>query len=165
MARGAELHDASDQRRAAHDPTSVATSPRLADVVVWGADWEQRAALNCPQWCRTAPNRRQRPPSDLRLFVFGPVGGVGGRSLTRKRSLVQSRRLGRGLAARTRHGIVPDLDEFTFRFKRRTSRSRGLVFCRVLQLAVGHEPVRYRDLVADPKPKAVPPVAPHRPPT
>lgn len=33
------------------------------------------------------------------------------------------------------------LDEFCFRFNRR-SRSRGLVFLRLLQLAVGHDPVR-----------------------
>jgi transposase-like protein len=39
------------------------------------------------------------------------------------------------------------LDEFTFRFNRRRSRSRGLVFYRVLELAVAHEPVRYTDLV------------------
>ncbi len=64
----------------------------------------------------------------------------------------------------THQGSVDDahlqsyLDEFTFRFNRRTSRSRGLVFHRVLQLAVGHEPVRYRDLVADPRPKRTPPV-------
>ena len=49
------------------------------------------------------------------------------------------------------------LDEFVFRFNRRTSRSRGLVFHRVLELAVAHEPVRYRDLVVDPKPKRRPP--------
>src|SRR5438477_10610605 len=49
------------------------------------------------------------------------------------------------------------LDEFVFRFNWRRSRSRGLVFYRVLELAVGHEPVRYRDLAADPKPKAKPP--------
>ena len=48
------------------------------------------------------------------------------------------------------------LDEFVFRFNRRTSRSRGLVFRRVLELAVGHEPVRYRDLIVDPQPKARP---------
>ena len=40
------------------------------------------------------------------------------------------------------------LDEFVFRFNRRTSRSRGLLLYRVLELAVGHEPVRYRELVA-----------------
>ena len=49
------------------------------------------------------------------------------------------------------------LDEFVFRFNRRTSRSRGLVFYRVLELAVGHEPVRYRDLIVNPQPKAHPP--------
>jgi transposase-like protein len=45
------------------------------------------------------------------------------------------------------------LDEFVFRFNRRRSRSRGLVFHRVLELAVAHEPVRYRDLVVDARPK------------
>jgi transposase-like protein len=40
------------------------------------------------------------------------------------------------------------LDEFVFRFNRRRSASRGPVFCRLLQLAAAHDPVRYRDLVA-----------------
>lgn len=44
------------------------------------------------------------------------------------------------------------LDEFTFRFNRRTSRSRGLVFLRLLELAVRHEPVIYRELIAEPNP-------------
>ena len=48
------------------------------------------------------------------------------------------------------------LDEFVFRFNRRTSRSRGLVFHRVLELAVGHEPVRYHDLILNPQPKKHP---------
>lgn len=52
------------------------------------------------------------------------------------------------------------LNEFVFRFNRRRSRSRGLLFYRVLQLAVGHDPVRYRDLIADPKHKRVPPTPP-----
>ena len=52
------------------------------------------------------------------------------------------------------------LDEFTFRFNRRRSRSRGLLFYRVLELAVAHDPVRYRSLVASSKPKARPPVPP-----
>jgi hypothetical protein len=47
-----------------------------------------------------------------------------------------------------------DLNEFTFRFNRRRSSSRGMVFYRVLELAVAHGPVRYRDLVADPAPPA-----------
>ena len=44
------------------------------------------------------------------------------------------------------------LDEFVFRFNRRPSRSRGLLFYRVLELAVAHVPVRYRDLVVNPQP-------------
>lgn len=49
------------------------------------------------------------------------------------------------------------LNEFVFRFNRRRSRSRGLLFYRVLELAIAHEPVRYRQLVVDPSPKATPP--------
>lgn len=52
------------------------------------------------------------------------------------------------------------LDEFVFRFNRRRSRSRGLVFYRVLELAVDHDPVRYRQLVANSRPKPTPPIPP-----
>ncbi len=38
------------------------------------------------------------------------------------------------------------LNEFIFRFNRRASRRRGLLFLRALELAVAHQPVRYRDL-------------------
>jgi hypothetical protein len=66
----------------------------------------------------------------------------------------------------THQGSVDDahlpsyLNEFVFRFNRRTSRSRGLVFYRVLELAVGHEPVRYKDLVAGKRPRKIPPTPP-----
>ena len=68
----------------------------------------------------------------------------------------------------THQGSVADphlqsyLNEFVFRFNRRRSHSRGLVFYRLLELAVDHDPVRYRQLVADPKAKKVPPVPPPR---
>ena len=39
------------------------------------------------------------------------------------------------------------LDEYTFRFNRRTSRSRGLIFYRIIQQAVVTEPVSYRQQV------------------
>lgn len=52
------------------------------------------------------------------------------------------------------------LDEFVFRFNRRRSRSRGMVFYRVLELAVGHEPVRYHDLLASRQPRKVAPTPP-----
>ena len=54
------------------------------------------------------------------------------------------------------------LREFCFRFNRRRSRSRGLVFLRVLQLAINHDPVRYRALIAFPTPKKIPPIPPGR---
>ena len=45
------------------------------------------------------------------------------------------------------------LNEFVFRFNRRRPASRGMVFYRVLELAAGHEPVRYADLLASKKPR------------
>ncbi|MFH0342468.1 MAG: IS1595 family transposase, partial [Chromatiales bacterium] len=39
------------------------------------------------------------------------------------------------------------LDEFTFRFNRRTSRSRGLLFYRLMQQAATMLPTPYRNLV------------------
>ena len=40
------------------------------------------------------------------------------------------------------------LDEFTFRFNRRTSRSRGLLFYRLLEQAVVTQPVTYQRIAA-----------------
>jgi len=48
------------------------------------------------------------------------------------------------------------MNEFVFRFNRRRSRSRGLVFYRLLELAVDHEPVRYRELIATTRPPTTP---------
>jgi transposase-like protein len=68
----------------------------------------------------------------------------------------------------THQGSVADphlqsyLNEFVFRFNRRNSRSRGLVFYRMLELAVDHDPVRYRELIANSQSKKVPPVPPWR---
>lgn len=43
------------------------------------------------------------------------------------------------------------LDEYTFRFNRRTSDSRGLLFYRLLEQAVVTEPVTYEQIVAQDK--------------
>jgi ISXO2 transposase-like protein/transposase-like zinc ribbon protein len=58
------------------------------------------------------------------------------------------------------------LDEFVFRFNRRHSRSRGMVFYRVLELAAGHDPVRYSELILNPRstPTRRTPPATHRQP-
>ena len=52
------------------------------------------------------------------------------------------------------------LNEFVFRFNRRPSHSRGLLFYRASELAVAQEPVRYRDLIMNRQPKTSPPIAP-----
>ena len=54
------------------------------------------------------------------------------------------------------------LNEFVFRFNRRRSRSRGMLFYRVLELAVAHTPVRYQELIIERRPPPVPPVPPQR---
>ncbi len=66
----------------------------------------------------------------------------------------------------THQGAVADahlasyLHEFVFRFNRRRSRSRGMVFFRVIELAVAHAPVRYQDLIASRRPRKRPPTPP-----
>jgi len=59
------------------------------------------------------------------------------------------------------HRHLPSyLNEFVFRFNRRHSRSRGMVFYRVLELAVAHHPVRYKDIVVGTRPRTIPPTPP-----
>jgi len=95
-----------------------------------------------------------------RLVVPGPQAAKLLPGVHRVASLAKRWLLG------THQGSVDDahlasyLNEFVFRFNRRRSRSRGLVFYRVLELAVAHEPVRYRDLVLNPQPKTSPPRPP-----
>jgi hypothetical protein len=52
------------------------------------------------------------------------------------------------------------MDEFVFRFNRRRSRSRGMIFYRVLELAVDHGPLRYKDLIVNKDPAKTPPAPP-----
>ena len=66
----------------------------------------------------------------------------------------------------THHGSVDTahlpayMNEFVFLFNRRRSRSRGLVFYRLLQLAVDHDPVRYHDLIITKRPERTSPPPP-----
>ena len=66
----------------------------------------------------------------------------------------------------THQGSVDDahlpeyLNEFVFRFNRRRSRSRGMLFYRVLELAVAHDPVRYKDLIVKRRPRSKLPAPP-----
>jgi hypothetical protein len=54
------------------------------------------------------------------------------------------------------------LDEFTFRFNRRASTHRGLLFYRLLEEAVVTPPVPYRRVVGTPGPEPAQRVAPGR---
>lgn len=53
----------------------------------------------------------------------------------------------------TAEHLPEHLDEFVFRFNRRNSRDRGMVFIRLLQQTVLADRVTYRDLVRVPAPK------------
>ena len=55
------------------------------------------------------------------------------------------------------------LNEFTFRFNRRRSRRRGLLFYRLLQQAVATEPITYKSLIANPSPTGRRPSRPTHP--
>jgi transposase-like protein/predicted RNA-binding Zn-ribbon protein involved in translation (DUF1610 family) len=66
----------------------------------------------------------------------------------------------------THHGAVEAdhlgsyLDEFAFRFNRRTSATRGMLFYRLLEQAVATKPITYQNLVALSRPKRTKPVPP-----
>ena len=61
-------------------------------------------------------------------------------------SLLKRWLLGTHQGAVQLHHLDDYLDEYTFRFNRRTSRSRGMLFYRLLEQAVITEPVTYRDI-------------------
>ena len=106
-------------------------------------------------------------PATRELYVHERVAGAAGRQASKLlpgvhkvSSLAKRWLLGTHQGAIDEAHLASYLNEFVFRFNRRRSRSRGLVFYRVLQLAVAHEPVRYRDLIANPRPGARPPHPP-----
>jgi transposase-like protein len=102
---------------------------------------------------------RAYPPATEGLYVHQPLAGASGADASKLlpgvhkvSSLAKRWLLGTHQGSVDAAHLPSYLDEFAFRFNRRRSRSRGLVFYRVLQLAAGHDPVRYRDLVANPRP-------------
>ncbi len=56
--------------------------------------------------------------------------------------------LGTNQGAVQPHQLDYYLDEYTFRFNRRSSRSRGLLFYRLLEQAVMTDPVTYEAIAA-----------------
>ena len=67
-------------------------------------------------------------------------------------SLLQRWLMGTHQGAVSRKRLDYYLDEFTFRFNRRTSKSRGKLFFRLAQQAVAVDPVTY-DLIVHPRPE------------
>jgi transposase-like protein len=55
------------------------------------------------------------------------------------------------------------LNEFTFRFNRRRSRRRGLLFHRLLEQAVAADPITYHSLIVNPRPTGRRPAIPTSP--
>ena len=62
-------------------------------------------------------------------------------------SLIKRWLLGTHHGAVSREHLDYDLDEFTFRFNRRSSRTRGKLFYRLLEQAVAGEPIPYAQMV------------------
>jgi transposase-like protein len=95
-----------------------------------------------------------------RLVAPGPQGSKLLPGVHRVASLAKRWLLGTHQGSVDEAHLESYLNEFVFRFNRRRSRSRGLVLYRVLERAVAHDPVRYRELVVNPQPKSRPPPPP-----
>jgi len=137
------------------DASSASLHPFVAAHVEPGATvitdaWQGYSGINELGYTR---DRRSQRATRLRGDdAFGLLPGV-----HRVASLAKRWLLGTHQGSVDEAHLQAYLDEFVFRFNRRTARSRGLVFHRVLELAVGHEPVRYHDLILNPQPKTHPP--------
>ncbi len=115
------------------------------------------------------------PGATRDLYVHEPLKGASGRDASKLlpgvhtiSSLAKRWLLGTHQGAVDEAHLAAYLNEFEFRFNRRRSPSRGVVFYRVLELAVAHQPVRYHELIANPKPgraRAAPPGTRGRPPS
>jgi transposase-like protein len=111
---------------------------------------------------------RSYPGATKDLYVHEPLVGASGADASKLlpgvhkvSSLAKRWLLGTHQGSVDEAHLAGYLNEFVFRFNRRRSRSRGLVFYRVLDLAAAHEPVRFADLIAVPgRPKATPPIPP-----
>lgn len=105
--------------------------------VVHTDGWEGYAGLQAKGYQHkvTVLQRRRRPPSELLPRVHLVA------------SLLKRWLLGTHQGAVSPDHLAYYLDEFTFRFNRRRSSSRGKLFYRLLQQAVAVEPAPYKGLV------------------
>lgn len=111
------------------------------------------------------------PPAIGNFYVHKPfvVAGSGVHAhvplpgVHRVASLVKRWLLGTHQGAVEGDHLQAYLDEFTFRFNRRHSRARGLLFRRLLEQAVETPPRTYTSFVVHPTPKMTKPVPPTLP--
>ena len=96
---------------------------------------------------RSTPRCKRKASITIRTSGWGPRRRLTGRpGVHRVAALLKRWLLG------THHGAVDPrhvdyyLDEFAFRFNRRTSRSRGMLFYRLIQQAAVAGPVTYTDI-------------------
>ena len=104
-------------------------------------------------WCTPTAGWASRTagiPASHRLSVGPPQAGLGiiaeGAEAI---SLLKRWLLGTHQGAVSHEHLDYYLDEFVFRFNRRSSRSRGKLFYRLVQQAVAVDPTPYRSIVAD----------------
>jgi len=90
------------------------------------------------------------------LSATGDPAHVAMPGVHRVASLVKRWLLGTHQGATRRAHLDHYLDEFTFRFNRRASRSRGLLFYRFLETAVVTDPTPYAAIVRNPAIRATP---------
>ena len=99
--------------------------------------WEGYAGLRKRGYRHEVTELRGRPPLASKLLP----------RVHRVASLLKHWLLGTHQGGVSHEYLDYYLDEFTFRFNRRTSRSRGKLFYRLLQQAVAVDPVPYKSMV------------------
>ena len=148
-----EVHDRRIGRirmQRVNDASEASLTPAVRNNVEPGSevrtdDWSGYVGLVPPEYRRTIIHRDATIGDDLLPYVNRVV------------SLVKRWLLGTHQGAVRPTHLDYYLDEFTFRFNRRTSRSRGMLFYRLIQQAVAVDPVTNDALRAEslPKPASV----------
>lgn len=124
------------------DVSSESLIPFVCDVVSPGAivrtdGWGGYAGLTAKGYRHKVSNLSRRRCKAHELLP----------STHRVASLLKRWLMGTHQGGVSREHLNYYLDEFTFRFNRRTSRSRGMLFYRLVQQAVVTQPAAYRTLV------------------
>jgi transposase-like protein len=137
------------------DVSAAALVPFVCDVV------EPGTIVQTDGW----PSYKQLPSHGYGhektvLSASGDPAHVSMPGVHRVASLLKRWLLGTHQGAVSSEHLDAYLNEFAFRFNRRASRRRGLLFYRLLEQAVVSGPIAYKDLVATPQPGSRRPNAP-----